>query len=108
MVRDIPVPASDGPPADEPGLPDVVEVAGVCVADSASTATCTVPPSTLTTLPAIVAAPGTAVVIVDKAVGIAIEGSVIVRPMIDAVALCVDPTVDVLVCPVPMPTDGGV
>src|SRR3954452_13988117 len=59
-VRDIPVPASDGPPADEPGLPDVVDdVAGVCVADSASTATCAVPPSTLTTFPTIVAAPGT-------------------------------------------------
>src|SRR4051812_6454393 len=108
MVRDMPVPASEGPPADEPGLPDVVDVAGVCVADSASTATCTVPPSTLTTFPTIVAAPGTAVVTVDNDVGSAIEGSVIVRPVIDAVALCVDPTVDVPVCPLPMLTDGGV
>src|SRR5205807_2757378 len=108
-VRDMPVPASDGPPADELGLPDVVDdVAGVCVADSASTATCAVPPSTLTTFPTIVAAPGTAVVIVESAVGIAIEGSVIVRPVIDAFAVCVAPTVDLLVCPVPTLTDGGV
>src|SRR3954467_2289041 len=104
----MPVPASDGPPAEEPGLPDVVDVAGVYVADSASTATCTVPPSTLTTLPAIVAAPGIAVVTVDSAVGRAIDGRVIVKPVIDAVLLRVEPVVEVLVWPAPMLTDGGV
>src|SRR3954469_18273997 len=112
IVCDRPVEASDGPPELVPGVPgvpdEVVDVAGVYVADSASTATWTVPPSTLTTLPAIVAAPGIAVVTVDRAVGRAIDGRVIVKPVIDAVLLRVEPVVEVLVCPVPMLTDGGV
>src|SRR3954469_2906909 len=115
IVCDRPVEASDGPPELVPGVPgvpgvpdEVVVVAGVYVADSASTATWTVPPSTLTTLPAIVAAPGIAVVTVDSAVGRAIDGRVIVKPVIDAVLLRVVPVVEVLVCPAPMLTDGGV
>src|SRR3954451_5288011 len=93
MIGDIPVPASEGPFGffEPDGVVEVVDFDGVYDADSASVATLTDPPSTLTTLPAIVAAPGTAVVIVDSAVGRAIDGSVIVRPVIDAVLLRVVP-----------------
>src|SRR5690348_8137611 len=49
-----------------------------------------------------------AVVTLDNEAGRAIAGSVIVRPVIDAVALRVEPTVEVLVWPVPTWMDGGV
>src|SRR5947209_3669603 len=112
IVLDMPVPASDGPLLvgflARDGVEVVVDFDGVYEADSASVATFTEPPSTLTTVPAMVAAPGTAVVMVDSVVGMAIDGNVTVTPVMDAVALRVAPTVDLLVSPVPIATDGGV